>query len=72
MTAATACTSVQTRRQVAVILRGIKDCHEVRIKTIANSQFWKISLSTKCGNMFLEVVHFSGKRFIYQDLLLRR
>ena len=31
-TAATAGTSIQTRRRVAVILRGIKDCHEVRIK----------------------------------------
>jgi hypothetical protein len=39
MTATTAGTSIQTRRRVAVILRGIKDRHEVRIKTVAISQF---------------------------------
>jgi hypothetical protein len=39
MTAATAGTSIQTRRRVAVILRSIKDCHEIRIKTVAISKF---------------------------------
>jgi len=39
MTAATAGTSMQTRRRMAVILRIIKDCHEVRIKTVAITKF---------------------------------
>jgi hypothetical protein len=60
---------------VAVILRGIKDRHEVRIKTVAISQFWKLSLSTFFRDMFPEGVHFTGKSFINKDLctmLLRR
>jgi hypothetical protein len=68
MTAATAGTSIQRRRRVTVILRGIMDRHEVRMKRDAISQFWKLSLSTFFRYMFPEGAHFSGNRFINKDL----